>query len=372
MRILNKLKKTLTMRYKLFYAGIMLSVGTILNGQAFTEKREFHKTVKVNRESSFELNNKYGTVHISTWNKDSIQIKAEIEAYSSSLDRLRKMLQGVNVSITEVSYLVKAETQFVQNINTLFESFKGMTDKLIPYESKIQINYYVSVPEYLNMEIINKYGDVYMEDHKGRFTANISNGTFKANNITDAGSLDLIFCDATINSLKSGRINANFSEILIGESEDLSVTSVSSRFDLRKTGSLDTESRRDKFYIGSAGSVSGDSYFTDFRIENLSTELNLITRYGNLNVNMAGKTLGMLTINSSYTDISLEFDKALSYNLDIRHTNTFLVVPESGNKLEKRTMNEEKKEFMTFGTIGKNPGNVKVVINATRGNIYIK
>jgi hypothetical protein len=343
-----------------------------VNGQSFTEKREFQKTVKVNRESSFELNNKYGTVQITTWEKDSIHIRAELEAYSSSLERLRKMFQGVDVRITEVSYLVKAETQFMQNINALFESFKGMTDKLIPYESKIQINYYVSAPDYLNIKIINKYGDVYMESHKGRFSANISNGSFKADNLNEVSSLDLIFCDATINTMKTGRLNANFSEILIGESEEISVNSVSSKFDLRKTGSLDAESRRDKFYIGSAASISGDSYFSDFRIENLSSELNLLTRYGNVNVNMVSKTLEMLTVNSSYTDISLEFDKSLSYNLDIRHTNAFLVLPEAGNALEKRILNEEKKEYMTFGIVGKNPGSVKVVINATRGNVFLK
>lgn len=50
----------------------------------------------------------------------------------------------------------------------------------------------------------------------------------------------------------------------------------------------------------------------------------------------------------------------------------FLVVPEKNSKIEKKILNDEKKEYMTFGTVGRNPGNTKVMINATRGNIYLK
>ena len=48
------------------------------------------------------------------------------------------------------------------------------------------------------------------------------------------------------------------------------------------------------------------------------------------------------------------------------------MLPEENAKLEKKILNEEKKEYMTFGTVGKNPENVKVMIDATRGNVYLK
>jgi hypothetical protein len=35
-------------------------------------------------------------------------------------------------------------------------------------------------------------------------------------------------------------------------------------------------------------------------------------------------------------------------------------------------MNEDRKEYVTSGTVGKNPGKAKVKIDATRGNIYLK
>jgi hypothetical protein len=87
---------------------------------------------------------------------------------------------------------------------------------------------------------------------------------------------------------------------------------------------------------------------------------------------MIEKDFEDVNINSSFSDISLNFEPAASYNLDIRHSNAFLVLPDKNITSEEKAMNEDKKEFVTSGTVGKNPGNARVKIDATRGNIYLK
>ncbi|MCU0471985.1 MAG: hypothetical protein MUC93_01295 [Bacteroidales bacterium] len=361
------------MHYKTIKAILVFLVLTpMVQGQSFSEKRTFRKSLSVNKDMTLEVNNKYGTIQIIPWIKDSVSIRAEVEANSSNMERLHKMFNGVDINISETSFLLRAKTEFTENISMLFESFKGMTSKLIPYESRLEINYFISAPEYLNMRIINKYGDVYMEDNTGSFSLNLSNGSFKANSLNETDEITLTFCDATINKMKDGYINASFSEVQIGESRDLSITSISSHFDLKNTGKLGTESKRDKFFIGRVISLRGSSYFTDYRIDEIEKEINVITKYGRLNADLVGKNLEMITINSGYSDINLTFDPSLSYNLDIRHVNAFLVVPENNSRIEKRILNEEKKEYLTSGAVGKNPGNIKVMIDATRGNIYVK
>jgi hypothetical protein len=104
----------------------------------------------------------------------------------------------------------------------------------------------------------------------------------------------------------------------------------------------------------------------------LKNEIDLTTKYGSVNSDLIDKGFESVDINSSYSDISLEFDDEASYNVDIRHINAFVVLPDKNTKTEKKVINEEKKEYMTFGTIGKNPGKIRVKIDATRGNIYLK
>ena len=91
-----------------------------------------------------------------------------------------------------------------------------------------------------------------------------------------------------------------------------------------------------------------------------------------VNADMIDKGFESVNINSSYSDISLNFDPASSYNLDIRHVNAFLVLPDKNITTEEKAMNDDKKEFVTSGTVGRNPGKAKVKIDATRGNIYLK
>lgn len=365
--------KVKAMNYKtILTISLIFLICRSLSAQSNTEIRSYIKSVPVTRESSLEVNNKYGTIHISSWDKDSASIRAEVKAFAGNHSKLNKMFEGVTINITETAFRVRAQTDFTQNINMLFESFKGMTSKLISYDSRVEINYYISIPEYLNLSIENKYGDVYMEDNTGNFSIKISNGSFKANSIGKGSSLSLTFCDATINAITSGKIDASFSEITLGETGDLSINSISSRYDIKIAGILRGESRRDKFFIDKVESLHGNSYFTDYNVNSLGKELNLTTRYGSVNTDLIDKGFETVNINSGYTDISLGFDQSSSYNLDIKHNNVFLILPEKNVNTEKRVLNEDKKEYVTYGTVGKNPGSTKVKIDATHGNVYLK
>ena len=361
------------MNYKNIIAAILIVlIFNSLSAQSDSETRSFIKILPVDKETTLDVSNKYGTIQITPWNKDSAYIRAEIKAYSKDRSKINKMFDGINVNISGSKYIVRAQTEFSSNINTLFESFKGMTNKIISYDSHVEINYYINIPEYLNLKIENKYGDVYMEDCRGEFKISISNGSFKANSLGTSSSINMVFCDAKINSIVSGSIDASFSEISIGESGDISINSISSKYDIKKAGIIRGESKRDKFFIENIESLQGNAYFTDYNVNNLRKELNLTTRYGSVSTEQIEKGFELITINSSYSDLSLRFDPGTSYNIDIRHTNAFLVLPDKNIKTEQKALNEDKKEYITSGTFGKNPGIAKVKIDATRGNIYIK
>jgi len=361
------------MNYKIIITASLIFLNfSSLSAQNETETRSFIKTLPVSRETTLEISNKYGRIEITPWNKDSAYIRAEVKAYAKDRSKLSKMFEGITVNINDSKYLVRAQTEFTSNINTLFESFKGMTSKIISYDSRIEINYYISIPEYLNLKIENKYGDVYMENNTGEFRITISNGSFKANSLGKNSSINMAFCDAKISSVVSGNIDASFSEVSIGETADLSINSISSKYDIRKAGKLRSESKRDKFFIENVESLQGNAYFTDYKLNNLMKELNLTTRYGSFNTDLIEKGFESININSNFSDISLVFDPGSSYNLEIRHTNAFLVLQDKNMKTEEKTLNEDRKEYLTSGTTGKNPGKSRVKIDATRGNIYLK
>jgi hypothetical protein len=351
---------------------LLLSVFGTAEAQNLSETRSFMKTFPVGMEKTLELTNKYGTVEVTTWKKDSVYIRAEIKAVATNQEKLSSMFDGVTVNFTEAGTILKAQTVFTQNINRLFESFKGMTSKIISYDSRIEINYYINVPEYLNLTIDNRYGDLYMENCTGKFTASLSNGSFKANSLGRESSITISFCDATIGSIASGTIDASFSEVSAEELGDVTIKSISSKYELEKAGKILFESRRDDFNITAISSVRGNSYFTDFRIKELKKELSLTLRYGEIKTDSIARGFESVNLNSGYAEIFLNFTQNSSYNLDVRHINTFLALPSKNSKTEQKTLDEDKKEYITYGTVGTSPGQVKVKIDANRCKIYLK
>lgn len=363
----------MTMNYKFIITLILIQlIYRPCSAQGTSETRNFIKTLPVGRQTTLEVYNKYGTIQITQWKKDSAMIRSEIKAVASNKEKLDKMFDGISISMSESATQIKAETKFTQNIGMLFENFKGMTSKLITYDSRVEINYFITLPEYLNLRIENKYGDVYMEDITGDFSILISNGSFKANSIGKNSTLNLTFCDATINSIASGKIDASFSEISSKEIGDITINSISSKYEIKKAGTITIESRRDKFFIDNIKTIKGTAYFTDFNIKNLSHEASLSTRYGNLEIDPIEKGFESVNLNTGYTDVTLGFEPASSYNFEIRHLNSFLVISDKSAKTEKKVLNEDKKEYITSGTTGLTPGSSKVSIDATHGDIYIK
>jgi hypothetical protein len=182
----------------------------------------------------------------------------------------------------------------------------------------------------------------------------------------------LSFCDATIGTMVSGTIDASFSEVTADEIGDVSVNSISSKYKINKADKILFESKRDEFDISTIGSIRGNSYFSDFRVKDLKKELSLTSRYGEIKTDSIDIGFESVNLNSGYAEIFLNFAENSSYNLDLRHINSFLALPSKNSKTEQKTLNEDKKEYITFGTIGSNPGSVKVKIDANRCKIYIK
>lgn len=361
------------MNYKISgFLLICLLFTELLNGQSCTETRSYKNTVNVSRNTTLEIVNKYGNIHISSWDKNYVSIDAEVEATTTNLKRLHNILDGIEINVSETDRLLSIKTEFMQNINFFLETIKGMTDRLIPYESRIKINYNIYAPDYLDMRINNKYGDVFIDNNTSVFFIDLENGSFKANKLKKAEKIELSFCDATINSLESATINASFSEIEIKESGDLNISSVSSRFELKNTGVLNIKSRRDKLFAGRINSIKGDSYFSNMSIDILEKEIGLETRYGSFNAGHIEKTFEKINLESGFTDINLVFERSASYNLDIKHLNSSLVLPEQNSDLTRKDPEDEQGKALVYGSVGNNPGNTHVTIDATKGNIYLK
>lgn len=365
--------KTITMSCKTVLIPVILFLlfPGFLQAQSFTESKRIERTFPVSSSTSLEIINKYGKIHIVSWDKDSVGIDIELTVKSDNLSKMNDIMDNIDFDFTSTDYYVIAETEFGKRYNSFFESIKDLAESLIPSDNVVEIDYTVQVPKSIELKINNKYGDVYIDDHAGDLRLTLSNGDLKVNELTGNAVINIEIGNGVVNSIREGKLDIAYSEFEIKRAGTLNVFSRSSEVDIGEIHDLTLNSRRDKLFINSTESLSGETYFSDVYVYDLSGELNFTMKYGSLNMESIRKGFSFLNVNSNYTDINLTFEPTCSYMLDVNHTNAAFTYPQQLGAIEEKVIDEGDKEINTYGKIGRDETSSKVSITALKGTITI-
>lgn len=361
------------MRYKTLLSVILLAfLGSTAFGQSFNERRNEKRAYAVKPGMRLDITNKYGKVHIQPWEKDSVVIAVDVSVSSSSLKRVKRMMSSVQFDFTETDSYIVAQTEYGSRSNQLLQEIKDFAAAFIPAEASVNIRYEISAPAYLNLKINNKYGDVFLDDHQGTLELHLSNGDLKCNKLPGESDLVLDFANATIHQLGEGRIYAAYAEVRVDEADDLYIQSRSSKLEIGQVRQLEVDAKHDKYTIGRNEDTQGVLFWTDFHIENLSKSIHLDSRYGSISLDQLNPGFAFVELMSNFTDIHLTLSPETSYHLDVHHSKDQLYLPFDMQKLTTRALDEEGKEYNTYGDIGLKPENAKVEITSYRGYIKIR
>ena len=354
----------------LFLVGWLLMPG-IFHAQNITEKRTIDKSFKASPHTSVDITNKYGKIHVMTWNQDSVRVKVIITYRAPNQSKLAKIKSNVDFEIIGTPGYVTAKSVFGNNYRGFLSEIVDMTENIFSSEKNMEIDYEVTLPEYLNLSIDNKYGNVYINNHTGNFNLSLSYGDFKANNLGGNVNLDIRFGDGVINSINTGRISLLYSNFSLDQANNITITSKSSELRIEAINILKTDSRRDKYYITELNSFYGKSTFSDISIRKIFNDVNYTPKYGSISMEWVSKVFSLINFNSKYTDISMFFEKDAGYNVDISYKNAELSYPESLARLNRKPDPDDDKSYILYGSIGTVRTSSKLRIDAEFGNIKL-
>lgn len=354
------------MRFKIIVTGILCSVAAwSLQAQSFSDY--ITRSFKVKPNITVEINNKYGKIHVSPWDKDSVKFDINLEMSANNTSKLNRLRNNIDVDFTNTAFYVIAETEFGTADRGFFAELMDMAEYLLPSD-RVTIDYLVHVPRQAMVKINNRFGDVFIEDHTANVSLTLSNGDLKANRLSGKTDISISSGDAEINFMNEGKLEIAYSDFHVKEAKRLIVDSRSSRIMLDNVDYLKAISRRDKYYVRKTVDMFGDSYFSDLNIYELDNELNYSLTYGNINMEHVNNRFSFLNIASEYSDIDIMFDDDARYEFDITHNkDVILTIPE--NKvvdMEKKEVGEEGEDILTFGSIGGLNADSKVKITATK------
>ena len=324
----------------------------ILDAQTYAETERKERSFKTSNDVTVEVFNKYGIVHVETWEKDSVKFIIDLKVEANNNEKLNSIKESILFDFTPSKYKIQAKTIFNKARGLITE----FVDAFVPSTTVI-IDYTVIIPKNASLKIDNKFGNIYLDDIYGNADISLSNGDITAKRLLGNTTIRHSSGDSEIDEIKTGKIFISYADMNINKVGNLTFDTRSSRIDIQQADYLKIKSSKDKYNVEQTNELYCEGSLTTLSISKLRTELNATLRYGGAKIDNISRSFHFLNLSSEYADIDLYFERNSSYNLDItHHQDAVIQMPRPYSKIETKELNPSEKLMLTYGTIGLNVG----------------
>ena len=371
-----------TLKYNLLIFLLLGLSMTIQAAEPLLKKeftREVHKSFDVSPGVELGVQNKYGDINITTWDKNRIEIDVLIKVNSSNSEKAEKFLNEIVIDFESSSSKVIAKTLYPDQENSSWWSGWFGNNKNLDYE----VHYTIHAPKQMstslvnkygnisqtsidgNSNIINKYGDIFNEDVSGELTLDLGYG--KAN-IGNAGSSNIDIKYSSLKMVEVGdlHINTKYSDIKIKRCKTMISSSKYDDYTIGQVGNLKNEGKYDEFKIGTIDVIEIETKYTDLDINKLMVKGKFETGYGSVDVKETGSSLEKIYIQSKYTGFSFGSISAFHLDFDGSHTSLHIAQP-----YEKYNSNKDGSDLQIKAYRGSKEGNTQIRAYMKYGGLHI-
>ena len=340
-------------KFGLLALALLMAIGV----QAGTEKtKSFHEEYSVDANALVDISNKYGKVHIGTWDQNKVVIDVVVKVEATSDDKAQKILDRINIEFGSSSSMVQA--------TTIVEKTKVNSNQ------QLKIDYTITMPSSARLDLTNRFGDVFITEINGTTHLNLSYGNLDVKALNNvASTLDLAFSEGNIGTFVGRNVELAYSELKINKASDLSIDSQFSELEVGEAKDVTDDSQYDDHKFGTVTSYNGDCQFTDVHIDQLSGRLILDGQYGELSVDKIEAGFSKVNIDNQFGEIDLGFASGSSFELDADVSFGDLDYPKSGTV--KKTKDGATSNSYT-GTVGSGTGSGTVTIDTSYGDISLE
>lgn len=331
---------------------------TAFGQEVYEVNRTVTKSFAWTPESQLELENKYGDVIFETWNKDSIRVQTEISIKSKKEEAMQELADMAIVEIYSQGNFVIARTDWAANTSIWGQARNEMRN-VFGSDQKVEISYKVWLPKTTSIDVINKFGDVFLPAFDGEVILDLSHGDLRSESISRPKNVSVQYGDVKVDSWGPGKLKLLFSELHSDEMKQLKIESKSSKLYVGEIDVLDIQSRNDDLYLKEVGAMYGKYHFSNTYIDLLKESANVVQEYGELEIYSLDPKFTTAVVKAKRCKILFRLDEDTPVNFDItlKYGERFASVPE----LIKITSDEELDDTRKLGGYWSAPGSSKSI-----------
>ena len=332
-------------------------------------KHEKSKTLKkeysVSSDATVKLNNKYGNLNIITWNKNRVEITVTITVKGNNLKTVMNKLDDIDVEFKANADMVSAKTKIPSSSRNW--SLWGKSNK-----ESYQINYTVKMPVTNNVDLNNKYGNIQLNELKGAAKIDCDYGKLIIGELQSAtNSINIDYCkNSTINYMKLGNINADYSKLTIDKTSYAKINSDYSNISIENANKVTFNADYGSITVNDVKDITGNADYVGIKLGKIRNTLNLKTDYGSIKISELVKGFTKADISSKYTGISIGTKSNNSFNFSIDLSYGSFKRSKSHVDLRKSIVKSSKKYYE--GSFGRSNNASILTIKSEYGSVSFK
>lgn len=344
-------------KLKLF-TGISLLL--ILTYSSIYAQEKLEKTINeefsLEKGSTLDISCKFSNVEITNWDKNKIAVVVEISVESNKKTTAEDLLNNLGVDISQSGNIVSVKTILTTKLNT-------------GKNTKFDINISIQAPKNINLDLVSKYGSVFIEENTGKVSANVDYGSINIGSLNRGkvkplNEINLRYSKARIEKADWLKMDMAYSKLTMEEAKAIVLISKYSGLTVEECSSIVTDSKYDTYRIEELNNFNANMNYSNVKIEELNKKLEVESNYSTVNVEEMGPEFEFIKIDNSRGSYKIGLNPSSAFSISAEAIRCSISVPDI-NITSKKTENANK---FFEGNYGENQKS-KIDVKSKEGNV---
>lgn len=300
-------KKAGQVLYPCLLAILMLfgSLPSWADNQESIKKKEFNKSFSASKSDNVYIDNRFGSITVTYWNKNEVSIHIVVEAKARNDQRAQSHIDRVSVNMEKTGNTISAVTSLKeQSGNGSNESFS--------------IKYFVNMPSGISSDLNQKYGNISMpEENKGNCLLHVKYGNINGGNFSASLNIEAQYGNVDINNVENATLDLAYcGKVAISNASNLEIDSKYSSLEIRKVKNINMEIKYGNFDIDYLDKGDLDIKYSQADIRYLKDELNIDgLSYSTLKIRDVSPNFRSIYADSHYGNLNIDLPSNASFKV---------------------------------------------------------
>ncbi|MEN8123117.1 MAG: hypothetical protein ABFS35_22455, partial [Bacteroidota bacterium] len=334
------------------------------NGK-YKKTKTFTKEYIVDADNTVDIDNRYGDLTITTWNKNSVSILVTVTVECKSEERVDKKLDDINVDFKQTKTHVYAETTMNSKSTWSLFSFGSNTN------ISFSIDYEIKMPVSNNVNLENDYGSIYIDNLEGECNIDCDYGGIQIGKLLNKHNF--INMDygkqSNIDYINKAEINSDYSKISIENANNLAINADYSHFEMNNINKILYNCDYGSIKVENVQDIKGNGDYFTLKIHELNKSLEIDNDYGSIKIYQLNKSFENVVIEADYTSVKVGIQEETSLNFDV--STSYAGIDFNDLDVDYSYKEDKMSKKIYKGNINRDNTNSSLHINSSYGGIKL-